>query len=222
MRINYPSLKFCRSGVIAWLAAGMWGVVTAQTQNPGSKLPAETRATENARAAIPVGKYLEPILKPLAFDFEALGMIEAERRQYAENMAAFALQLVGSLGGNDRGRIGLVAQEHYDVARKLIGLAYHLDPRSRSVVVANGRLKSGVLGEKVIEAGMAKESFASLLVGRAAELRKMGGDDNLRLAGCFLDLAVAIDPASDDTIFASESFKLDGFKVDWSGILGGE
>jgi hypothetical protein len=167
-------------------------------------------------------RYLEPILEPPVFKFDDLGMAEIERRQYAENLAAFALLAVAEKHADDEGKLSGVPQEKFDMARKLVGLALHLDPRSRPAVVANGRLKTGVVPKKSAEPSMTAGSFASLLVGRAEELRKEGGEDNLRLAGCFLDLAVALDPSSDNAIYAFETFKLDGHKVNWRGILGGE
>lgn len=166
-------------------------------------------------------KYVEPILQPLVFKFDDVGMIEAERRQYAENMAAFALAAVGK-HADAEGNLGDVPPATYQLARKLVGLALHLDPRSRTAVIANGRLKAGVVPRRGDSASMAAETFSSLLVGRAAELRKAGGADNLRLAGCFLDLSTALDPANDDAIYAFETFKMDGQKVSWTGILGGE
>lgn len=166
--------------------------------------------------------YVEPVLQPLVFKFEDLGMAEIERRQYAENLAAFALLAVAEKHADGEGKLTGVPQEKYDMARKLVGLALHLNPRSRPAVVANGRLKTGVVPKKSAEPSMTSGAFASLLVGRAEELRKTGGEDNLRLAGCFLDLAVALDPASDNAIYAFETFKIDGHKTNWAGILGGE
>ena len=174
-----------------------------------------TPAAKNAR-------YVEPVLEPPVFKFDDLGMAEIERRQYSENLAAFALLLVAEKHADEEGKLAGVPQEKYELARKLVGLALHLDPRSRPAIVANGRLKAGVVPKKSAEPSMTAGSFASLLVGRAEELRKEGGEDNLRLAGCFLDLAVALDPTNDDAIYAFETFKLDGHKANWSGILGGE
>ena len=167
-------------------------------------------------------RYVEPVIEPVVFKFDDLGMAEIERRQYAENLAAFALLAVAEKHADEEGKLSGVPQEKYDMARKLVGLALHLDPRSRSGVIANGRLKAGVVPKKSAEASMTAGSFASLLVGRASELRKAGGEDNLRLAGCFLDVAVALDPANDDVIYAFETFKLDGHRPNWKGILGGE
>jgi hypothetical protein len=167
-------------------------------------------------------RYVEPILEPHVFKFEDVGMAEIERRQYAENLAAFALLVVAEKHADGDGKLSGVPQEKFDLARKLVGLALHLDPRSRPAVIANGRLKTGVVPKKSANPSMTSGSFASLLVGRSEELRKAGGEDNLRLAGCFLDLAVALDPASDDAIYAYETFKLDGNKANWNGILGGE
>ncbi|MFM7182523.1 MAG: hypothetical protein ACKO2G_13805 [Verrucomicrobiales bacterium] len=167
-------------------------------------------------------RYAEPIIEPAVFKFDDLGMAEIERRQYAENLAAFALLAVAEKYADEEGKLTGVPQEKYDLARKLVGLALHLDPRSRPAVIANGRLKTGVVPKKSADPSMAAGSFSSLLVGRAEELRKPGGADNLRLAGCFLDLAVALDPTNDDAIYAFETFKLDGHKANWTGILGGE
>lgn len=168
------------------------------------------------------GRYMEPIVEPPVFKFDDLGMAEIERRQYAENLAAFSLLAVSEKHADAEGKLSGVPQEKYDLARKLVGLALHLDTRSRPGVIANGRLKAGVVPKKAVEPSMTAGSFASLLVGRAVELRKTGGADNLRLAACFLDVAVALDPANDDAIYAFETSKLDGHKPDWKGILGGE
>lgn len=170
----------------------------------------------------PSARYVEPIVDPPVFRFDELGMAEIERRQYAENLAAFALLAVAEKHADDEGKLSGVPQEKFDMARKLVGLALHLDPRSRPGVIANGRLKAGVVPKKSADPSMTAGSFASLLVGRASELRKSGGEDNLRLAGCFLDVAVALDPGNDDVIYAFETFKLDGHRPNWKGILGGE
>lgn len=177
---------------------------------------------QSSAPAVRNARYVEPVVEPGVFKFDDLGMAEIERRQYAENLAAFALLAVAEKHADEEGKLTGVPQEKYDTARKLVGLALHLDPRSRPAVVANGRLKTGVVPKKSAEPSMTAGSFASLLVGRAEELRKAGGEDNLRLAGCFLDLAVALDPSSDNAIYAFETFKLDGHKANWSGILGGE
>ena len=176
-------------------------------------------AAEPADSA--VGRYREPVLAPRGFNFEDLGMIEAERREYAQRFAEFALAEAGK-NADAEGRLQGVPQARYDLARKLVGLALHLDPRSRPAVVANGRLKAGVIPKKSSPPAVAAGTLASLLVGRAAELRKAGGAGNLKLAGCFLDLATGLDPSNDDAIYAFETFKMDGRQIDWKGILGGE
>ena len=179
-------------------------------------------SAQPAAPANPKARYVEPIVEPHVFKFEDLGMADIERRQYAENLAAFALLAVAEKHADEEGKLTGVPQEKYDLARKLVGLALHLEPRSRPAVIANGRLKTGIVPKKSAEPSMAAGSFASLLVGRAEELQKAGGEENLRLAGCFLDLAVALDPTSDNAIYAFETFKLDGHKANWNGILGGE
>jgi hypothetical protein len=165
--------------------------------------------------------YSEPLLKPPAFDLEALEMLEAERRQHAATLAAFALAQFAP-HANAEGKITGAAPESITFARKLVGLALHLDPRCRPAIVANGRLKNGNIGANPPAPPMSASAFSSFLVGRAAELMKAAGEDNQRLAGQFLDLAVALDTDNDDAVYSLEIFKLDGHAVDWRAILGGE
>lgn len=202
--------NFLWLAVLAWVAAFGGMAVVSPVCGQGAVSPG------------PNARYIEPIAEPAVFKFDDLGMAEIERRQYAENLAAFALLAVAEKHADAEGKLTGVPQERMDLARKLVGLALHLEPRSRTAVVANGRLKTGVVPKKSAEPSMTAGSFASLLVGRAEELRKAGGEENLHLAGCFLDLAVGLDPTNDNAIYAFETFKLDGHKANWTGILGGE
>ena len=148
-------------------------------------------------------------------------MIEAERKQHAQNLAAFALTVVLP-HADAEGKLANVPAEKFTLARKMVGLALHLDPRNKTGIVVNGRLKSGVVSKNAAEPTMGAAAFSTLLVGRSEELVKAGGADNLRLAGYFLDLAVALDKDSDAAVYARELFKMDGHAADWKPILGGE
>lgn len=165
--------------------------------------------------------YVGPILRPAAFNLDVLGMIDAERKQHAANLAAFGLATVLPHAGPD-GRLAGVPAEQYRLARKLVGLALHLDPRCKTAVVVNGRLKAGVVAKTAAEPSISAAAYSTLLVGRSEELVKAGGADNLRLAGCFLDLATALDKENDNAVYALEMFRMEGHAVDWKPILGAE
>ncbi len=167
-------------------------------------------------------EYRVPLLDPPAFDVEGVAMLDAELRSYAENLAAVACEdLLAPFFCPEAERLREVPGPVMENARKLMGLALHLEPRGRYAVVANAMLREGRLPSP-LRGRMAPQAFSSLMLRRAEALDEAGGDDNLRLRAYFLEVARVIDPRNEDAVYAFEIFQMDGHEVDWSPILGDE
>lgn len=137
-----------------------------------------------------------------------LGMLDAERDDYAGNLAGVAVTQLLEKKASD---------EAIALARQMIGLALHLSPRNRKALVVNIQLGRGA-ALRAPEADYGPQSMARLLMKRAEMLKKQKGDANIELAGYMLDLAVSLNPDNEDAIFMSELHRLDHGDVDWSPL----
>lgn len=164
--------------------------------------------------------YRDPVLEPKAVDPNEVAMLESERKDYAVNLSAFALARMQK-HADEEGKLGKVDEGEVTVARKLVALALQMELRSKAALVANARLRRGAVPSKPVELPMTPEAFSSLLVGRAGELVKAGGEANEKLAGYFLDVAALLDPDNADALYALEIYRMDRRKVDWTPLLGG-
>ena len=137
-----------------------------------------------------------------------LGMLDAERDEYATNMASYAANQV------------LTAKASADslkAARRLLGVALQISPRNKRAVVVCFQLAKGVMPEAQPDEYGA-QAFARLLLSRGQLLAKQGGDQNLRLARCFIQLAAEIDPKNEDAVYAAEIQRLDHGELDWTSV----
>lgn len=137
-----------------------------------------------------------------------LGMLDAEREDYATNLATHAGNAVAE---------AKASQAALADARKLIALALQLSPRNKRAVVLNFQLGKGMLPE-VADATYSPQVFARLILTRGQLLEKQGGAENEILARYFIQLAAELDAKNEDAVYASEVQRLDHGPVDWAAI----
>jgi hypothetical protein len=139
---------------------------------------------------------------------DALGMLDREREEYANNLAGYASNRVAAAKAS-------VAS--LNEARRLVALALHLSPRNRKALVLSFQLSRGVLPEAV-PGDYRPEVLAGLLFTRSQLLKQQGGGENGLLARVFTELAAEMDPKNDDAVYASELQRLDQGAVDWAEL----
>jgi len=164
--------------------------------------------------------YIAPELNGEVFSANGLGMIMAEREEYSRNLAATANLLLRESALADGGDLridGAKARPLMPLVNRLMALAFELAPRVKATVVINHQLKNGLVA-KHYQPEVKPRALASLMQMRAARLLADGGAENVLLAGCLLDLAVALDPQNEDAIFGLELMRMDGQAPDWSKI----
>lgn len=142
---------------------------------------------------------------------DALGMLDREREEYAENLAVYAVNLIAR---------GKASAESLSEGRRFLALSMQLAPRNRRALVANYQLSRGMVPTPV-ESSYSSEVLAKLLFTRAGLLKQQGGAENLLLARAFIELAAALDPRNDDAVYASELQRLDHGNVDWQQLTDG-
>jgi len=137
-----------------------------------------------------------------------LGMLDAERDEYATNLATVAANAIAAAKASPASLAD---------ARRMLALALQLSPRNKKAVVLNFQLSKGVLPEKT-EGNYSPQVFARLILSRGQLLEKQGGAENETLARYFIQLAAEMDPKNEDAVYASEVQRLDLGSVDWSAI----
>ncbi len=137
-----------------------------------------------------------------------LGMLDSERDDYATNLAGIAANAVVKAGAS--------ASALAD-ARRMLALSLQLSPRNKRAVVVNFQLSKGVLPEPV-EGTYSPQAFARLILIRGQLLAKQPGEQNLKLARYFIQLAAELDPKNEDAVYASEMQRLDHGAVDWAVV----
>jgi hypothetical protein len=137
---------------------------------------------------------------------DALGMLEREREEYANNLAAEATA---------RAMEGKGSKASLMEVRKILALSLQLAPRNRQALVLSFQLGRGVLPTQRPD-GYSREVLARLLITRAEMLRKQAGEENILMARAFTELAADLDPKNEDAVYASEVQRLDHSNVDWS------
>jgi hypothetical protein len=155
--------------------------------------------------------YKPPKVDKPAFDLEEIGLMEVERQKFATNLAGFVVNEIKVKENAHRA----------EWARKLIGLALHLDKRNRTALVANHQFKRGVEPKKV-QTDYKPQPLATLLIAKSKSLKKLGGIDNIYLSGLLLAAAVEMDPVNEDAVFELELYKLDIGEIDWDPVTDGE
>lgn len=141
-----------------------------------------------------------------------LGLLDAERDEYATNLAILASNVVA------HGQASAVSIES---ARRWLGLALQLSPRNKRAVIANFQLSKGLLpavGDCLYE----PKVFARLLLTRGQLLEKTEGVGNKQLARYFIDLAAEFDPKNDEAVYASEMQRLDHGPINWALLTDGK
>lgn len=139
---------------------------------------------------------------------DALGMLDREREEYADNLAGYAANRVAAA----KASVASLAE-----ARRLVALALHLSPRNRKALVLSFQLSRGVLPEAVAD-DYRPGVLASLLYTRGQLLKQQGGAENALLARIFTELAAEMDPKNDDAVYASELQRIDHGAVDWAEL----
>lgn len=139
---------------------------------------------------------------------DALGLLDREREEYADNLAGYASNQVAAA----KASVASLAE-----ARRMVALALHLSPRNRKALVLSFQLSRGVLPEAV-PGDYRPEVLAGLLYARGQTLKQQGGGENGLLARIFTELAAEMDPKNDDAVYASELQRLDQGAVDWSAL----
>ena len=139
---------------------------------------------------------------------EQLGMLEREREEYADSLAAYASNRVAAASAS---------AASLTEARRLLALALHLAPRNRKALVLGFQLSRGVL-PVATPGDYRPDVLAGLLFTRAQLLKQQGGGENQLLARIFTELSAEMDPKNDDAVYASELQRLDQGPVDWSSL----
>ena len=139
---------------------------------------------------------------------EALGLLDREREEYADNLTGYAANQVAAA----KASVASLAE-----ARRLVALALHLSPRNRKALVLSFQLSRGVLPEAA-PGEYRPEVLAGLLYARGQTLKQQGGGENSLLARIFTELAAEMDPKNDDAVYASELQRIDHGAVDWSAL----
>lgn len=148
-----------------------------------------------------------PKTAPAGFSQE-LGLLDAEREEYATNLANHAANTVNA---------AKASPASLEEARRALGLALQLSPRNRRALVVSFQLSRGVLPEAVA-GDYSPRVFARLILTRGRLLQKQGGTENLQVARFFTQLAAEIDPRNEDAVYASEVQRLDQGKLDWTPV----
>lgn len=178
----------------------------------------EPGAKENA-GRVDIG-YREPIPDAFKFTDEGLDMVKAEREEYAKNLAATANMMLTERALVDDEKLLVDPQKAkplMPLIDRLMGLSFQLAPRMRAPVLINHQFRKGMVA-KHYKPEIARHSLSSLMQMRAIQLLDNGGAENELLAGCFLDLAVALDPQNEDAIFSLEMLRMDKKTADWRPI----
>lgn len=150
----------------------------------------------------------EPLeIKASAFSRD-LVMLDAERDEYATNLAAYAANTIAADGAS----IASVKQ-----GRRILALALHLSPRNKQAIVTQFQLAKGMLPDKT-EGDYSPQVLARLLLTRGQLLLQQAEGENRMLARYLIQLSAEIDPRNGDAVYASEMIRLDTGVPDWTPI----
>lgn len=163
-------------------------------------------ATCAVRAEEPPAFKWEPLKVQTSVFSPDIGLLNAERDEYASHLAESAIITVHQ---------GKASEPALASARRMLSLALHLSPRNRRAIVANFQLSKGLL-PAVTKGDFTPPSMARLLTTRGHILAKSEDPENRLLARMFRALAAEMDPQNEDAIYASEVDALDHGPIDWS------
>lgn len=159
-----------------------------------------------AGSALAAPTYHEPKLDPPLFDVSKVALAPQDRTRIATNLGSY----VQRLGANP-------AQAQLDFAAQTLGFALWLDPENRSASILNSRLRRGL--SVAAEGPFVDVKLISTdLHAQARAVKKVGGEDNDKVAGYLLELAVAINPENDDAAYDLSLFRRAGRAADWSFV----
>lgn len=148
----------------------------------------------------------EPLqIKASAFTRD-LVMLDAERDEYATNLAAYAANTIVTDGAS----MASVKQ-----GRRILALALHLSPRNKLAVVIQFQLAKGIVPEKA-DGDYSCQVLARLLLTRGQLLLQQAEGENHMLSRYFIQLAAEIDPRNQDAVYASEMIRIDTGAPDWT------
>ncbi len=139
---------------------------------------------------------------------QELGMLDAERDEYATNLANHAASLVISSEASPSSLAD---------ARRMLALALHLSQRNKRALVVGFQLSKGMMPE-LAEGNYSPQAFARLLFSRGRILEEQGGAENALLARMFIEFSSSMDPRNEDAVYASEVHRLDHGELDWATI----
>lgn len=135
-----------------------------------------------------------------------LGLLDAERDEYATNLAdCAALAVIRTKA----------TQESLDQARRLLSLALNLSPRNRRAIIVNFQLSKSLLPDAA-KGDFSPPTMARLLLTRGQILAKSDSQENRMLARMFSHIAAELDPKNEDAVYASEVDRLDHGNLDWT------
>jgi hypothetical protein len=161
-----------------------------------------------ARAQSAVG-YVAPKVDEPLFEKADIALLEVDRSKLSSNLAAFVANTIKPKSN----------ARQIQKARRMLGLALHLDPRNRTAVVTNFQFTRG-LEPKEARADYGPATLAEILQAHARSLLLKGGDLNQLLAGYLLDCAVEIDASNETAVYELEMYKKDVAPVDWTPVVG--
>jgi hypothetical protein len=134
-----------------------------------------------------------------------LGMLDSEREEYANHLAALGANLIV----RGKGSADAITQ-----GRRMLGLALQLSPRNKAALVTCFQLSRGLLPEPG-DPGLSNAAFARLLQARGKLLGESERDEDRVVGRYFISLAAELDPKNHDAVYASEIMRLDLGEVDW-------
>lgn len=135
-----------------------------------------------------------------------LGLLDAERDEYATNLADCAALGIAHAKSSP---------ESLDQARRMLLLALNLSPRNRRAIIVNYQLSKGLVPDAA-KGDFSPPTMARLLLTRGQILAKSDSQENRLLARMFSHLAADIDPKNEDAVYASEVDRLDHGNLDWT------
>lgn len=137
-----------------------------------------------------------------------LVMLDAERDEYATNLAAYAANSISEDGAS---------MASVNQGRRILALALHLSPRNRQAIITQFQLSKGIVPEKA-RGDYSPQVLARLLLTRGQLLMQQEEGENRVLARYLIQLSAEIDPRNEDAVYASEMNRIDTGGVDWSPL----
>lgn len=140
-----------------------------------------------------------------------LGMLDAERDEYASHLAAQAANQLAGKGG----------EEPQVKASRLLALAKALSPRNKRTLAVEAQVRQD--GKpKPIDHVFTPPALAQLLMTRGKLLVDEKGAENHWLGRVFVELAAGLDPKNKQAVKEKENMEFDFGVLDWSALGNGK